>query len=116
MDCSHLQPREFEGVKVIYYIIWWIKEVNAHFNKKIESVIVCGAKNLNIPHAACIVRKSSTKLLTARDRGSLVDSLKSATRILVGSALAPAPVADKTFKPLRTHAARSATYKSITKQ
>jgi len=31
-------------------------------------------------------------------------------RILVGSALAPAPVADRTFKPLRTHAARSATY------
>lgn len=49
------------------------------------------------------------KNLTARDSGSLVDSLKSATRILVGSALAPAPVAERTFKPLRTHAARSET-------
>lgn len=48
--------------------------------------------------------------ITARDNGSLVDSLRSAMRILVGSALAPAPVADRTFKPLRTHAARSATY------
>lgn len=49
--------------------------------------------------------------ITARDNGSFVDSLKSATRILVGSARAPAPVADNTFKPLRTHAARSATYR-----
>jgi len=48
--------------------------------------------------------------ITDRDNGSLVDSLRSAMRILVGSALAPAPVADRTFKPLRTHAARSATY------
>ncbi|KAE8668943.1 Gag-pol polyprotein-like protein [Hibiscus syriacus] len=48
--------------------------------------------------------------VTALDNGSFVDSLKSATRILVGSALAPAPVADSTFRPLRTQAARSATY------
>lgn len=54
--------------------------------------------------------KPQVKIITARDNGSLIDSLKSATRILVGSALAPAPVADKTFRPLRTHAARSATY------
>jgi len=47
--------------------------------------------------------------LTDRERGSLLDSLKSATRILVGSARAPAPIAESTFKPLRTQAARSAT-------
>lgn len=54
--------------------------------------------------------KPQVKIITARDNGSLIDSLKSATRILVGSALTPAPVADKTFRPFRTHAARSATY------
>lgn len=48
--------------------------------------------------------------ITDRDNGSFVDSLKSAIRILVGSARAPAPVADNTFNPLRTHAARSDTY------
>lgn len=53
--------------------------------------------------------KNQEKSITDRDSGSFVDSLKSATRILVGSALAPAPVADRTFRPLRTHAARSAT-------
>ena len=53
--------------------------------------------------------KTKRKSITDRDSGSFVDSLKSATRILVGSALAPAPVADRTFRPLRTHAARSAT-------
>ena len=53
--------------------------------------------------------KKQEKSITDRDSGSFVDSLKSATRILVGSALAPAPVADRTFRPLRTHAARSAT-------
>ena len=50
------------------------------------------------------------RVITALDNGSFVDSLKSAIRILVGSALAPAPVADSTFRPLHTHAARSATY------
>lgn len=59
-----------------------------------------------------IICKSRDQLITERDSGSLVDSLKSATRILVGSALAPAPVADRTFNPLRTHAARRATYKT----
>lgn len=53
--------------------------------------------------------KKKNRSITARDSGSLVDSLRSATRILVGSALAPAPVADRTLTPLRTHAARSET-------
>jgi len=59
---------------------------------------------------AYVLQKEKDKKSTARDRGSFVDSLKSATRIRVGSALAPAPVADRTFKPLRTQAASSATY------
>ncbi|CAI9760876.1 unnamed protein product [Fraxinus pennsylvanica] len=46
--------------------------------------------------------KAQVKIITAQDNGSLVDSLKSETRILVGSATAPAPVANKTFKPLLT--------------
>lgn len=57
-----------------------------------------------------LVDTKNEKIITARESGSFVDSFKSATRILVGSALAPAPVADRTFRPLRTHAARSATY------
>ncbi len=56
--------------------------------------------------------KAITKL-TDRDRGSLDDSFKSATRMRVGSALAPAPVADKTFKPFCTHAASRDTCKCI---
>lgn len=57
-----------------------------------------------------LVDTKNEKIITARESGSFVDSFKSATRILVGSALAPAPVPDRTFRPLRTHAARSATY------
>lgn len=53
--------------------------------------------------------KRTQKTITVRDSGSLVDSLKSATRIRVGSALAPAPIAERTFRPLRTQAARRAT-------
>ena len=49
------------------------------------------------------------KYITARESGSFVDSLMSAIRIRVGSALAPAPVADRTLSPLRTQAARRAT-------
>lgn len=47
--------------------------------------------------------------LTERDRGSVDDSLKSAMRTRVGSALAPAPVADKTFIPFFTQVAKRAT-------
>lgn len=69
-------------------------------------------QNANGYAQAQIIGEKKRKI-TARDSGSFVDSLKSATRILVGSALAPAPVADRTFKPLRTHAARSATYYTL---
>lgn len=57
-----------------------------------------------------VAAPESRQRVTALANGSFVDSLKSAMRILVGSALAPAPVADRTFTPLRTHAARRETY------
>eukprot|EP01018_Ginkgo_biloba_P005481 Gb_41217 [translate_table: standard] len=54
-----------------------------------------------------------SRCLTARDNGSTDDSLKSAIRIRVGSARAPAPVAERTFNPRLTHAARSDTLVSM---